>query len=283
MLSEVLEFRRACRDLSDWRRICAGEALLPPDEQSWPNAVRTEAEFDALVSAAYKLWRESWKLDIGFLLAQRGNDRPARQFDELVYHLRTASQHTDNSDSVARRSVWISEACGGRMPEGVEDWERCGRSLMTEISAAIACLTKLASAGRNNRTFRQAWQAKVSESVPSIVAQVADDLGLRLSERSQAYHVREVDRQWSRYRLRRGETASVVIASLAERSLVGKVDALPCNYDLVLDELRILGTAHAAPALRLAHAVAEISGAKGETYLKQVKTIWASLRMGTLA
>ncbi|MFD5739803.1 hypothetical protein ACFXJM_15175 [Streptomyces massasporeus] len=259
-----------------------GEALPPLDEQSWLDTVRTEAEFDVLVSAAYKLWRESWKLDIGFLLAQRGADRPARQFDELVYHLRTASQHTDNEHSVACRAAWLSGACDGPAPAIAEDWHRCARALMSEISAAVACLVNLASVGRNNSTFRQAWQAKVSESVPSIVAQVANDLGLYMNERSRAYHGREVSRQWSRYRLKRGETASVVIASLAERSLVGKLGALPCEYELVLDELRILGTADAAPALRLAHAIAEISGTEGETYLKQVKATWASLRMSSV-
>ncbi|WP_086564540.1 hypothetical protein [Streptomyces africanus] len=279
MPSDVEHFRRLCRTLAQHRRICTGESLLIPDERAWPESVRSEAEFDLLVSAAYKLWRETWKLDIGFLLAQRGADRPARNFDRLIYELRTASQHTDNDDAEARRDAWTSDACGGHPPTTGDDWVLCGQALMAAINVAVDCLGRLASAGRHSSEFRQAWQAKVSESVPSIVERVASDLGMYLSQNNQAYHVRQVERLWNRYRLRRGETPAIVIAGLAECSLVGQVDRLPCSYEAILDELCVLGTADAAPALRLAHAVAEIAGTKGDAYLKQVKSIWASLRL----
>jgi hypothetical protein len=127
----------------------------------------------------------------------------------------------------------------------------------------------------------RAWQAKVAESVEAVVTRVADDLGLYLHQGQYDYHVRAVRGRWSKYRLRRSETAGDVLASFAEQSLVSRMDRLPCDYQQILDELGVLGTNDAVAALHLAHAVAEISGATGETYVKLLETVWVSLRPGT--
>ncbi|CAM5302615.1 hypothetical protein SALBM311S_09496 [Streptomyces alboniger] len=102
MHSELDQFKRLCQTLSQHRKLCTGEAIPLPDIGTWPQRVRTEADFTALVSAAYKLWRENWKLDIGFFLSQPRADGLIHAFDQLIYHLRTAQQHTDNSDATAR-------------------------------------------------------------------------------------------------------------------------------------------------------------------------------------
>lgn len=89
-----------------------------------------------------------------------------------------------------------------------------------------------------------------------------------------------VERRWSKYTLRSGETAALVMASFADSSLVSNLGRLPCDYVEILDEAQVLGTRDAVAALRLAHSVAEISLAKGDTYLKLVTSTWTTLRSG---
>lgn len=279
MHSELDQFKRLCQTLSQHRKLCTGEAIPLPDIGTWPQRVRTEEDFTALVSAAYKLWRENWKLDIGFFLSQPRADGLIHAFDQLIYHLRTAQQHTDNSDATARWNTWTSNACAKEAPVTADDWSACGRALMTEINNAVDGLCRWAAAGRQRQPFRQAWQAKTAESVAAAVSRVASDLGLYLNDGQRKYHVRTVEQRWSKYRLRPGDTAPGVLASLAERSLVSQLAALPFDYEWLLDELRVLGTTDAVPALRLAHAVAEISGTDGEKCLELVKSTWVTLRL----
>lgn len=279
MHNELERFKRSCLVLSQHRRLCTGEELHIPASDAWPARVRSEGDLDRLVSAAYKLWREKWKLDIGFLLIDRRTSRAAWEFDDLIYNLRTARQHMDNAGATTRWGVWTRDSCGGHPPVGESDWAACGQALMASLNNALEALYKLAAAGRSNETFRQGWQAKVSESVPAVVARVAADLGLHLHPKRRDYYVREAERLWNRHQLRGGEVAADVLASFAERVLVSEVGTLPCDYQLVLDELNVLATADAVAVLRLAHSVAEVSGTRGEAFLKLVGSTWVTLRL----
>lgn len=281
MDSELEEFERRCQTLSRHKKLCTGEPLLVPARSQWAGTVQSEAGFSALVSGAYKLWRESWKLDVGFLLNAKGDSTAAREFGQLIYQLRTAEQHTDNAEATTRRAEWTKNASGGHFPVSQEDWAACGRALMVAFNAAVASLTALAAASRLQPAFQQAWQAKFSESVQAVVTQVAADLNLHLSPPSRQHHERQVERRWSRYRLRSGETAAQIMASFAECSLVSDVGRLPCDYLDILDELQVLGTRDAVAALRLAHSVAEISLTTGDTYVKLVTSTWTTLRSGS--
>ncbi len=143
-----------------------------------------------------------------------------------------------------------------------------------DAGARVLCQT----AAKGDRSFRSAWQAKVSETPEAAVTRVADDLGLRLSQWQRQNHARQVAGWWKNYRLRPGEDATDVLASLAEEALVSRVEPLPCSYQDVLAELGMLGSPDAVSALHLAHAVAEITSASGEAYLKRLKEEWAFLR-----
>ncbi|XIE81002.1 hypothetical protein AB6O49_30225 [Streptomyces sp. SBR177] len=279
MHNELERFKRSCLTLSQHRRLCTGEELHIPAPDAWPAHVRSEGDLERLVSAAYKLWREKWKLDIGFLLGDRRTGGAAWDFDNLIYHLRTARQHTDNAQATARWAAWTRDSAGGHEPAGEDDWAACGQALMASLNNAIEALYKLAAAGRSSEPFRRGWHAKVSESVQAVVARVAADLGLHLHPKRRDHYVREVERLWSRHRLRPGELAVDVLASFAERVLVSEVKTLPCDYQLILEELDVLATADAVAALRLAHSVAEVSGAHGEAFLKLVGSTWVTLRL----
>jgi hypothetical protein len=275
MHGEVTEFKRLCATLAQHRRGSVGEPLDTSFLASWPASVQNSADFAGLVTAAYQMWQENWKLDIGFLLGYR-RDGAARDFDRLIYQLRTHQQHTDNSQATARFTLWTRAACGGGDPATADDWLSCGTALMTELNAGVRVLCQ--TAARGDRPFRSAWRAKVSETPEAAVTRVADELGLRLSQWQHQKHALQVENRWKNYHLRPGQDATDVLASFAEQALVARVDPLPCSYQDVLAELGMLGSPDAVSALHLAHAVAEITGASGDAYLKRLKETWAFLR-----
>ena len=275
MHSEITDFRKLCSTLSQHRRISVGEPLDMSFLASWPADVQTSADFAGLVSAAYQMWRETWNLDIGFLLGQR-RESAARDFDLLIYHLRTAQQHADNTDAFARFTEWTTNACAGRAPATADDWLSCGTALMIKLNEGILVLSQ--TAARRDKSFRSAWHAKVSETSEAAITRVVADLGLRLREGQRQYHTRKVVGRWKKYRLKPGENAAEVLASFAEEELLSLVEPLPCSYQDVLAELGVLGSPEAVSALHLAHAVAEITGTSGDAYLKRLREAWTLLR-----
>jgi hypothetical protein len=275
MRSENVEFKRLCITLAQHRQISVGEPLDISFLASWPSGVQSSADFARLVSAAYQMWRENWKLDIGFLLGHR-RDGAARDFDDLINQLRTSQQHADNSAAKTRFALWTRDACGGRDPVTADDWLACGTALMTVLNAGVGVLCQTAAG--QGPSFRSAWQEKVGESPEAAVLRVAADLGLQLSQQQHQYHARQVAGRWRNYHLRSGEVATDVLASFAEQTLVSRVESLPCGYQEVLAELEVLGSRDAVYTLHLAHAVAEITGASGEAYIKRLKEVWTLLR-----
>ena len=214
MHGEVTEFKRLCATLAQHRRGSVGEPLDTSFLASWPASVQTSADFAGLVSAAYQMWQENWKLDIGFLLGYR-RDGAAHDFDRLIYQLRTHQQHTDNSEATARFTLWTRAACAGGDPATADDWLSCGTALMTELNAGVRVLCQ--TAARGDRPFRSAWRAKVSETPEAAVTRVADDLGLQLSQWRRQKHALQVTNRWKNYRLRPGQDATGVLASFSPR------------------------------------------------------------------
>ncbi|WP_409058889.1 hypothetical protein [Streptomyces sp. SYP-A7185] len=243
---------------------------------SWPDSVQDEAGFKELVSTAYKLWWETWKLDVRFLIGYRAQSG-ARDFDQLINQLRTSHQHTgvDKQDEQAER--WAKAVCGGRDPATSADWMACGIALMKAFNSAIDVLCQTITQNRNNK-FRTTWQTKVAVSEEAVVVRVAADLGVRLNDGLRVVHVSQVKRRWAGYTLRKGEVANDVLAAFAEESLISRTGRLPCSYFDVLSELKLLGKPKAVPALRLAHAVAELTRMVGEPYMKRLNEVWALLR-----
>jgi hypothetical protein len=264
--------------LSEYRRTCTGESLDISAVEALPTAVLTGEEFDSVVSGGYMLWRETWKIDVGFLAGPRRAGGPAWDFDELINDLRTAVQHSDNSVAKTRRMKWLNDICEGQSPSTGSDWTSCGSALLREFATAVRYLSKRAAARRTDPHFRRDWQGRISASVESIVGRVAGDLGMYLTSSSLGYHVRNVERRLSSYRPRRGEATADVLASFAERSLISGVETLPCKYEEVLDALEVLASPGAIPALHLAHAVAEISRTTGDAFLDLVEATWDDLR-----
>src|SRR2546423_14423541 len=156
MQGEITDFRNRCLVLSVHRSVCVGEPLDMSFLESWPADVHSSADFSTLVSAAYRMWRESWKLDIGFLLGNR-RDGAAYEFDQLIYTLRTAAQHTDNRAAEERSRRWLKLACAGRNPETAGDWHQCGTLLMKTLNAGMEVLNQSAAIIRRDQVRLAAW------------------------------------------------------------------------------------------------------------------------------
>ncbi|MFE2867252.1 hypothetical protein [Embleya sp. NPDC059259] len=244
---------------------------------TWPDNVQDEAGFKELVSTAYKLWWETWKLDVRFLMGYGQPAGGARYFNDLINSLRTSYQHAGADEQDKQAELWVKSACGGRGPATSDDWMACSTALMKTFNTAIDLLCRTITKNRN-KAFRSAWQTKVDVSEEAAVVRVAADLKMTLNDGLRRMHVSQVERRWAGYRPRRGETTADVLAAFAEQSLISRTGNLPCSYSDVLSELKVLGTPKAVPALRLAHAVAELTGAVGETYMKRLKEVWVLLR-----
>ncbi|MFG2845146.1 hypothetical protein ACGF12_18535 [Kitasatospora sp. NPDC048296] len=246
-----------CTTLARHRQISIGMVLDLSPLAAWPDGAQDEPGFKELVSTAYKLWWETWKLDVRFLISFRPQGG-ARDFDHLINLLRTSHQHAGTGKQDEQAKQWARNVCGGRDPATSDDWMACGTALMETFNTAIDVLCQTITQ-HQNRGFRTAWQNKVAVSEEAVVVRVAADLGMRLNEGLQGYHVSQVKRRWASYRLRRDETADDTLAAFAEQSLISRAEALPCSYLDVLSELKVLGTPKAVPALRLAHAGPSVS------------------------
>lgn len=273
---EIEEFRTRCTAFARNRQISIGMALDLSFLATLPGKVENEAGFKQLVSTAYKLWWETWKLDVRFLIGHSGQSG-ARDFNDLINTLRTSHQHADVKAQNREADDWAKKVCDGRIPNTSDDWTACGVALMKMFNKAVGALCQIITQ-KQSKGFRTAWQTKVAVSEEAIVARVAADLGVRLNDRTRGLHIHQVKRRWASYRPRRGEVAEDVLAAFAEESLISWTRKLPCSYFDVLNNLEILGKPEAVPALRLAHAVAEITHAVGESYMKRLSEVWTLLR-----
>jgi len=149
---------------------------------------------------------------------------------------------------------------------------------MSLLSSAVDELADVAAWVTRDTRARTDWQRRAAESVHAIVGLVAADLGLRFTDRDFDYHKRQVDGRWRNQFVRPGQDPRSVLMSLVEQQLISRVDVLPCNYQEVLEELNVVGSASAVPALQLAHAIATISRTRGEDFVKLVVTTWTSLQ-----
>jgi hypothetical protein len=278
MRDELQQLAASCELLSAHKRVCTGESMISPEISTWPEDVESDALFKELVSLAYMLWREAWKQDIGFLSGVGRSNGAMKEFDNLIYALRTANQHTDNKEALEASDKWAKNACGGRSaPATSEDWRNCGRVLLHTLNQAVQDLSAIAAWVRRQERVRQAWRKKQEESVEGTVVSVAADLGLQLRDRSLAHHVRQVEWRWSKYRMRAGQNPGDVLASFAEAELISRLSPLPCSYLDILQELNALGSREAVPALLLAHGVAGASRLSGAAFVRTVATIWEAL------
>ncbi len=277
MTGEIAQFEASYRRLSQHKLLSTGQILEPPNWTAWPQGVNSDETFRKLVSEVYKLWREQWGVDVGYLLKTRCPATCAHSFDRLLNQLRTAHQHATN-DTAIQALGWLRQVCDGRAPATPQDWTKCGNELTSLLSSAVDELADRAAEVTRNKSARMDWHRRAAESVYATVGMVAADLGLQFSDRDFNYHKRQVDGRWRNKFVGPGQDPHSVLMSLVEQQLTSRVGDLPCSYQEVLDELNVVGSSSAVPALQLAHAIATISRTRGEDFMKLVVTTWTALQ-----
>jgi len=278
MQAEIAQFEANQLRLSEHKRLSTGQTLEPSDRMAWPEAVDSDETFRKLVSEAYKLWREQWGEDVGFLLNRGRPATRARSFDQLLNQLRTAHQHATDDTAIQALKQWLRQVCGGHAPATPQDWTKCGNELMSLLSGAVDELADVAAWVKRNTSARMDWHRRAAESVRAIVGLVAADLGLQHNDRTFDYHKRQVDGRWRKKIVKPGQDPRSVLMSLVEQQLISRVGNLPCSYQDVLEELNVVGSSSAVPALQLAHAIATISRTQGEDFMKLIVTTWTALQ-----
>lgn len=100
MQAEIAQFEASQLRLSTHKQLSTGQRLEPPDRMAWPQAVDSDETFRKLVSETYKLRREQWGEDIGFLQNKGRPVTRARSFGRLRNQLRTAHQHAIDDTAI---------------------------------------------------------------------------------------------------------------------------------------------------------------------------------------
>ncbi|MBP2477735.1 hypothetical protein JOF53_006607 [Crossiella equi] len=279
MQDEIVRFEAEYERLSQHKWLCAAEPLKPLPWGDLPETIDTLEAFKALVSLALVQWNEEWGRDVGFLqVTERSATSKAHSFGHTLTRIRTAYHHSPTEQDLQLLADWQYEACGTRSPREPEAWATCAKELIVQLTDAVSELADAAATVLQREDKRQAWQERASESVRSAVVRVAADLGLRLPEKSIAYHERQVESRWRNYQVANGRDARSELESLAERSLMVQSPRLPCHHLEILRELQVVGSPLAFAGIQLAHGVAAVSRTRGGAFLKLVVETWASVQ-----
>ncbi|MFC0541910.1 hypothetical protein [Kutzneria chonburiensis] len=275
MWDEFAQFEAEHGRLSQHKRNCTGEPLPSLLRQELPAEVDNRSTFKDLVSHVYVLWQEEWGRDVGFLVGVPGQDtKRAQRFGRELKRARTVLVHSPSELDSSAQADWYHQACGTRLPSTPENWATSAKQLIVELTEAIAELADAAMAVQQVEDKRQAWQERLAESVRSAVVRVAADLGIWLSESQINYHKRQLDGRWRNHRVPQGKTPRSELDALVECSLMARSPRLPCGHLDVLRELNVIGSPEAFAGIQLAHAVAMISQASGDPFLKLVVATW---------
>lgn len=223
----------------------------------------TEAEFDRLVTGYYKFIHEEISGDISFL-AQMQRTPESDSIRRLLYHLRTAAQHSDNDTAVRVAHDWRSKYSS---PQAAAD------SLAAALGRALGELGSLALRVARDPDAAARWSEVLAVDTGTIFSAVVSDLGLQFTPANQRRMVRLVDKRLE-VQPRSGDRRALV-AEYCVQEVLSDRRPLPVPYYQVLDSLGLLGAPGASGAVLVAHSVAEIAPALQEdAFLARVKETW---------
>lgn len=277
MKSELSEVLSQVQKFAKIKELATGLPLQNPTINEWPNVSASEVDFQSIVSLVYKCWREMWSSEITFLTSRLGATAEMSSFGSLLYDLRTAYQHSDNSACVRRAQTWLAAKCGQK-PSTADDWNKTAAALLSDLGIALAAVNSRALRIYRDESSRAAWAALDGLSAERIVLIVAADLGLNYSPGTMQFHIREVQKKIDRIRSSTGLDMEKRAESLAEAHLTARFSPLPVHYRELLNDLDLTGKPAAETCLRLAHAVAEITTLKGDGFSRLFRRVWHVLQ-----
>lgn len=248
--------------LSRARQLATGSPLDvdPPDLS--PRCA-TEAELDRLVTGYYKFFHEEISGDFSFL-AQTQRTPESDNVRRLLYHLRTAAQHSDNQRAVRVAQDWRARYSS---PQAAAD------SLAAALVRALGELGSCALGVARDPGAAARWSDVLAVDTGTIFSAVVADLGLQFTPANQRRMVRLVDKRLE-VQPRSGDRRTLV-AEYCVQEVLSDRRPLPVPYHQVLDSLGLLGKPGASGAVLVAHSVAEISPAlHTDAFIARVKETW---------
>ncbi|WP_440098813.1 hypothetical protein [Streptosporangium sp. H16] len=242
--------------------ICTGVALdyeVPVDLGPRPG---TEADFDALVTQYYKLFRETIRADIAFLRSVEESSAVAT-FDKAVSNLRHAKQHNDNERAKNFYASWTK----GR------SWEAAAEAFLSASALALSELERVSSLVRRDPKLTKAWKDNASTETETIFEAVCRDLSasFNFGFRKKLLHNINLRRQ----RLKPGVDVRAAVEQFCVQEITAAQNlTLPVPHYDILDRLGLLGKRKARAALFVAYSVSAATNLTGEAFLQRVEQTW---------
>jgi len=244
------------------KRLCTGVPLDYRDPPNLDPTCTSEADFDALVTEYYTLFRERLRGDIAFLKSVESH-RDLVDFDSAIYLLRTAKQHDDNPKAVAFYDRWVTEH---------QPWQLAAEALAGAFARAIQQLEVVSSRVRRDQELSAAWRDHASIEPEAIFLAVCDDLRVRFSPGNRRRLVRNVRArlQW----ISREDDIRTATEDLCAQEIASQLRSLPVPYFEVLDRLDLIGKQDAKAALLVAYSIEAATSLTGEEFLSRVEETW---------
>ena len=145
----------------------------------------TEAELDRLVTGYYKFLQEEISGDVTFL-AQTQRTSEVDSIRRLLYHLRTAAQHSDNQTSVRVAQDWRAKHNSA---------QAAADSLAAALERALGELGSIALRVARDAVAAAKWSDIVAVDTGAVFSAVVSDLGLQFTPGNQRRMVRVVDKR----------------------------------------------------------------------------------------
>lgn len=220
------------------------------------------ADFDAMVTHYYTLFREGIRRDVDFLRSVRSSPR-ANSFDNTVYKLRTAKQHSDNQ---AAKTFYATFTSG-------LSWEAAAAKFLGEATAALSELEQISFEVRRDAKMRKAWRESTAVETDAVFGAVCRDLNVSFSSGRRQQLLRNVE--FHRRKLAVGTDVRAAVEQFCVREIAAAQTLdLPVRYFEVLDRLSLIGHRNASAALLMAYAVRAATSLTGEHFLDRIERTW---------
>jgi hypothetical protein len=223
--------------------------------------ITSEDGFTRLISQYYKFFREAVVADIAFLRSVERHPAIV-EFDDAIYQLRTAQQHSDNNEAIRFYRSWTNN----------QNWQDAADALSQSLRRALSHLSRISSQVRRDEDRARAWQGWTSAAPASVFESVCLDLKVSFSDRRKAFLIRNIERQ------ARTLSVDANVRAGIEEICVGEITKqsmrLPVPYYMVLDRLNLLGRPKARAAILLAYSISASTSLRGEDFIVRVEEAW---------
>lgn len=226
-------------------------------------ACGSESDFDRLVTDYYKFFNEEFAGEVSFLLLRKPSSTVS-DLRQLLYNLRTSTNHSDNPKAVEAARQWRKDFS---TPQLAAD------ALASVLSQGLSALARIAVEVTKDRVQSESWRDLLSIDVATVFDAVATDLSRTYTDGNRRRMVRIIEKRLEVYPPR-GDRRTLV-AEYCAQEMISDRRPLPVPYDQVLDALNLLGKADAEGALLAAHSVAALSPElRGDSFIARVLETW---------